>query len=153
MVHKIAPFCIVNFYHFLINTSARTDVPRNSACTPTSFVHPHALAHLNYLKLALKGNFFFFIGAAFHDQDFPSLPGAPKGGSSQPKPQPQFRPPPKPVPKPVAKRQPDFPSLSSEPRSRGSDNILSNFRAVDSQPQFRNLPGKFFIFRSFWKPE
>ena len=89
-----------------------------------------------------------FLGAAFHDQDFPSLPGGPKASSSSQRPlqqQQQFhKPAPKPIPKPAAKREPDFPSLGSDTRRGGSDNLLSNFRAADSTPQYRNLPGKIF---------
>jgi len=86
-----------------------------------------------------------FLGAAFHDQDFPSLPGGPKASSSSQRPpqhQQFHKPEPKPVPKPAPKREPDFPSLGSDNRRVGSDNLLSNFRAADSTPQYRNLPGK-----------
>ena len=99
-------------------------------------------------------NIFYTIkilsGAAFiTDQDFPSLPGAqaappaPRPLVQQPKPapkqqQPQKRP-------PQQSMMSDFPSLGSDsgPRKAGSNNLLSNFRPVESAPQFRQLPGSF----------
>jgi hypothetical protein len=73
------------------------------------------------------------------------LPGAPKSSqqTSRPPPQQQFQKPQKQIQKPV-KREPDFPSLGSDSASRrhGSDNLLSNFRSVETVPQYRNLPGQ-----------
>ena len=53
-IQKITLFCIVNFYHFSINMSERTNILKSSERTPTSFVHPRKIVSSFYIYSPLS---------------------------------------------------------------------------------------------------